>query len=430
MKKMYKKVFTMLTLLFLASTSSFAQSVGINSDGSAPDGSAMLDVKSTNKGFLAPRVSSTGDVTSPATGLLVYQTGGTPGYYYYNGSSWVQLGAASGASQWTTTGSNIYYNTGNVGIGITNPGNILTVEGTGNSNTGVLGLKATGTGAGGGFVWATSAIAPNLAAGNNLIHIIGNDVTNQYNSGYIGFKLIESGSSGNLLTFGLFASDNLMNLNGAGNLGIGNTSPSAKLHLTAGAGNAAIKIDNTSFLEFGAGISGKEGNAGKIAYQLFTADALDIIGAGTDGSNNRKIKFWAEGGSYFNGRIDVAGGAYCNGTTWVNASDSRLKRDVHPMIKYGLKEILELQPVTYYYISDATNHPEVGFIAQEVKKIIPEIVYGVEGDLEKGETLGISYGNLVPVLVKAIQEQQETIETQQKQIEELMQMVHQLIQKN
>ncbi|MBN2766388.1 MAG: tail fiber domain-containing protein [Paludibacteraceae bacterium] len=310
----------LLLFALLISMASTAQNVAINTDGTAPDASAMLDVSSTTKGFLAPRMTAEQRllITSPATGLTVYQTDGTAGFYYYNGSTWTQIGNASGATQWTTTGSDIYYNSGNVGIGV--------------------------------------------------------------------------------------------------------TSPSAKLHLTAGAGNAAIKIDNTSYLEFGAGISGKEGNAGKIAYQLYTVDALDIIGAGTDGLSNRKIKFWAEGGSYFNGYINVTGGAYCNGTAWVDASDARLKRDIQSMTKYGLKQILELQPVTYYFISDSTNHPEVGFIAQDVQKIIPEVVRGTEGDIEKGETLGLSYGNLVPVLTKAIQEQQ-------KQIDELKALVEKLMQK-
>lgn len=82
-------------------TSAIAQ-VGINSDGSQPVSSAMLDVKATNKGFLPPRISllSYNDVStipSPTTGLLVYNTntsmvgGNGCGYYYYNGSRWINF---------------------------------------------------------------------------------------------------------------------------------------------------------------------------------------------------------------------------------------------------------------------------------------------------------------------------------------------------
>jgi len=61
-----------------------AQNVGINDDGSSPDASAVLDVKSISKGFLAPRMTAAqrNAIVSPATGLLVYQTNETAGYYY------------------------------------------------------------------------------------------------------------------------------------------------------------------------------------------------------------------------------------------------------------------------------------------------------------------------------------------------------------
>ena len=74
-----------------------------------PDASAKLEVASTNRGFLPPRVTLTASnnpspVTSPATGLLVYNTAtaGTapnnviPGYYFYNGTAWINfIGAAT-----------------------------------------------------------------------------------------------------------------------------------------------------------------------------------------------------------------------------------------------------------------------------------------------------------------------------------------------
>ncbi len=98
-----KKTFLLSLLAFFTATISFAQNVAINADGSLPNSSAMLDVKSANKGLLIPRVALTGttDVTTiatPATSLLIYNTasvagsnGVTPGYYYWTGAAWVQL---------------------------------------------------------------------------------------------------------------------------------------------------------------------------------------------------------------------------------------------------------------------------------------------------------------------------------------------------
>ena len=76
-----------------ASQSTLAQTgVGINSTGTSADPSAMLDVVSLTKGFLAPRMSAAqkAAIVSPATGLLIYQTDGAAGFWYYNGSTWIQ----------------------------------------------------------------------------------------------------------------------------------------------------------------------------------------------------------------------------------------------------------------------------------------------------------------------------------------------------
>jgi len=74
--------------------------VGVNADQSSPDASAMLDVKSANKGMLVPRMTNAqvNQVVSPATGLLVYQTDLAAGFYYYNGSSWGPITPAAPAS--------------------------------------------------------------------------------------------------------------------------------------------------------------------------------------------------------------------------------------------------------------------------------------------------------------------------------------------
>ena len=74
--------------------------VAVNSDGASPDASAMLDVTSTSKGILIPRMTTTEreTISSPATGLLVYDTDENS-FWYYNGTSWTEVGSAAFISE-------------------------------------------------------------------------------------------------------------------------------------------------------------------------------------------------------------------------------------------------------------------------------------------------------------------------------------------
>jgi len=102
--------------------------VAINADGSLPDNSAMLDVKSTSKGLLVPRMSFAQRPAAPAAGLIIYQTDVISGYYYYDGATWQRIGSAS-SDYWQLNGTDIYFNSGKVGIGLINPdGNGLNVN--------------------------------------------------------------------------------------------------------------------------------------------------------------------------------------------------------------------------------------------------------------------------------------------------------------
>jgi hypothetical protein len=109
------KKYIFISLFTCASLTNYAQNVGINATGTAPNASAMLDVSSTNKGLLIPRLALTAaNSNAPigatiTTSLLVYNTAtagtGTnavsPGYYYWDGSKWV----STGGNDWKITGN-------------------------------------------------------------------------------------------------------------------------------------------------------------------------------------------------------------------------------------------------------------------------------------------------------------------------------------
>ena len=91
-----KKVSFLITVTIFFTGAIFAQGVGIKSDASATDNSAMLEIKSTNKGFLIPRMTAIQRtaINSPASGLMVYQTDTPAGFYYYDGTSWKLVGTS------------------------------------------------------------------------------------------------------------------------------------------------------------------------------------------------------------------------------------------------------------------------------------------------------------------------------------------------
>ena len=84
-------------------------------------------------------------------------------------------------------------------------------------------------------------------------------------------------------------------------------------------------------------------------------------------------------------------------------------------MRTGLQSILKLNPVTYDWITDSSGgKANIGFLAQEVEKLIPEIVIHEtatkKDSSNRTDVYGLKYAELTPVLVKAIQEQQSQIE--------------------
>jgi len=86
---MKKHLIIVALIIALSFTVNAQVGIGI----ATPDASAMLEVKSTDKGFLPPRMTQAQRtaISSPVAGLLVFQTDGTDGYYFYDGAAWSAL---------------------------------------------------------------------------------------------------------------------------------------------------------------------------------------------------------------------------------------------------------------------------------------------------------------------------------------------------
>ncbi len=100
------RYFTLLPMVvFIGLSLSLNAQVAINSTGADANPSAMLDVSSTTGGLLVPRMTQQQreSISSPATGLMVFQTDNTKGFYYFNGMSWVNIEVQG--NSWGLTGN-------------------------------------------------------------------------------------------------------------------------------------------------------------------------------------------------------------------------------------------------------------------------------------------------------------------------------------
>jgi Chaperone of endosialidase len=102
-------------------------------------------------------------------------------------------------------------------------------------------------------------------------------------------------------------------------------------------------------------------------------------------------------------------------------SDERAKKNIAPLADGQLKYILALTPKTYQYTKSNTNKLCTGFLAQELFKVLPDVVNYTAKDDDGKETWMVNYQGIIPHMVKAMQEQQDIINQQQKEIQTLKQ---------
>lgn len=111
----------------------------------------------------------------------------------------------------------------------------------------------------------------------------------------------------------------------------------------------------------------------------------------------------------------------------INTSDLRFKKNIND-INYGLETVMQMRPVSYQWKKEKNGRTINGFIAQEMEEIVPEVVHISEvtpnankpgTESEYSELYGMRYTELIPVLTKAIQDQQALIEALTERIEAL-----------
>ncbi|MEM7369590.1 MAG: tail fiber domain-containing protein [Bacteroidota bacterium] len=188
---------------------------------------------------------------------------------------------------------------------------------------------------------------------------------------------------------------NAMTVRKNGNVGIGTTSPGEKLHVAG-----KIRFAGAETLE--------DGGANEIASR---ADLRPI----TNGTYDLGTSLYRWGAVYATNGV-------------IQTSDRREKRNIQNL-EYGLAEILQLRPIRFEWKDRPHDGAKLGLVAQELLPVINEVVQthtmeeidGDESELHrvKMDRLGVNYSDLIPVLIKAIQDQQEVIESLEKRLQAL-----------
>lgn len=253
----------------------------------------------------------------------------------------------------------------------------------------------------------------------------------------------------------VFAADNSLQLRSGGNttnlmvdnngyIGIGTLSPTVKLHVHESSNaDLNMRISTVSSTYDPAIELVKNGTGADWKLSVTSGNILSIART-TDDFVGVPTEYYQMGVASFRPTADGSNSLGLAGNRWgvvyatngtINTSDAREKENVENL-GYGLSEVMKLRPVSYTWKQHPQWGKKLGFIAQEVQPVLNEVVQvgslkekkdDNEPASNKGDDrLGIYYSDLIPVAVKAIQEQQVMIEKQARENAELKQKNTQL----
>ncbi|MGH1435256.1 MAG: tail fiber domain-containing protein [Lewinella sp.] len=301
-----------------------------------------------------------------------------------SGGNSVNLSGLGGSSPWSTSGSTVYYNGGNVGIGTASPGNKLHLLGDFRIDDETPSVQFYDGNSWYGYMYHDGADMQigNLVNSVIRLQILGSDIATFDDEG---LELI-SGSSSLLLK----AVDGI---------------PAPAITASSGGGVDALRL-----ITSGVSIS-ETGSVTATPYVLRIVESdvygFNIYNGTTEAdweqyvTNAGDLSLYAD--NSFRGSFDGTTGAY------TSASDRRLKKDIRPL-ETSLAKVLALQPSRYVY---RDNNPDgktsIGFVAQDVQALFPELVLEQKGERDNG-LLSVNYAGFSVLAIQAIQEQQGQIE--------------------
>lgn len=229
------------------------------------------------------------------------------------------------------------------------------------------------------------------------------------------------------------------------NIGIGTTTPARNMEVS-GIGTVAERITSTAGTK---AVYTEYRRAGANSWAVGTSDGTagdfeirrSFDGFNTD-AGSPYYRMWT---SYFYPLPDNSITLGASGNRWstiyatngtINTSDAREKTNIQNL-NYGLAQVMQLRPVSYQWKDKPEWGTKIGFVAQEVKPVLNEVVTVGNPYLSKedqarngnNDRMGIFYSDIIPVLTKAIQEQQGIIEDLKKQNEALTKRVEALEKK-
>ena len=345
----------------------------------------------TNRGALSSTDWSTFNskqsaLTNPVTG-----TGTSGQVTYFNGTSTV---VGSSNHFWDATNNRL-------GIGISTPAQILDIFGS--SNTGVV-IKIK-----------------NNTDGEDNVKYAGIDFVAGSDNGTSAIRSYRTNSGSNYETALAF----LTNPSGS------TQTPTEKMRITSG-GKAELLVGTSSASGWSSANRGLlELNGGSSGSALLGLKINDVQRAYFYHNNsNLYIENMLAGASVY--VISISGGVYlaANATSWTSNSDERLK-NINSNIDNALSKLMTLRAVNFSWKTDDSNKENFGLIAQDVEKVFPQVIdknklpsKPEQEQTDETEYLGVRYQELIPVLVKAIQEMNTKLNEQNQTIQNLQEQIN------